>query len=126
MKDQLKGTKNIIDLSTAISWVQNWRNKLPTKDPKTTLPNLNGFVIPVVDITQIITDNPGIVSVRGYLGHDGIEYKLMIVGVDANGNDLIDQNTQTNPTLHNIYDFTRACPTICDVNSNLITLQPYK
>lgn len=41
----------------------------------------------------------------------------MIVAVDANGNDLIDEKSG----LY-IYDFTQACPNICDINSPLYNL----
>jgi hypothetical protein len=45
------------------------------------------------------------------------KYKLMIVGVDTNGNDLIDDAAG-----QYIYDFTTGCPKVCDVNSPLFRL----
>ena len=41
----------------------------------------------------------------------------MIVGVDSNGNDLINDEA-----VQHIYDFTTGCPKICDVNSPLFRL----
>ncbi len=115
MKDQLNDSVNTITLETAQSWVKGWRAHLPQVDSKT-FTTLNAFLIPTDDITDIINNNKGVVSVRAYLGYDGIEYKLMIVGVDANDNDLIDE------AGHHIYDFTKPCPVRCDVNSPLFKL----
>lgn len=57
-------------------------------------------------------------GIRAYNGinADG-DYKLMIVAVDAEGNDLIDEENG-----HYIYDFTQPCPKNCDLNSPLYTL----
>jgi hypothetical protein len=101
--------QNTITLQQAQKWAQNWRD-----NPS---PDVYAFLIPEIDITQVMQERQT-VNVRSYLGidEDG-KYKLMIVGVDSNGNDLIDDAAG-----QYIYDFTTGCPKICDVNSPLFTL----
>ncbi|MEW5675191.1 hypothetical protein ABGT15_02655 [Flavobacterium enshiense] len=97
---------NTITLETAQAWAQKWR-----ATPGATV---KAHLIPQIDITQLMNEE-GVVDVRAYIGIDETgENKLMLVGVDANGNDLIDDaNGQY------IYDFTRPCPDTCDVKSPL-------
>ena len=58
----------------------------------------------------------GVVDVRAYMGVDETgTQKLMFVGVDADGKDLIDDN-------HFIYDKTQPCPAKCDPSSVLFKL----
>jgi len=101
--------QNTITLQQAQKWAQNWRNN--------PCPDVYAFLIPEIDITQVMQETQT-VNVRSYLGidEDG-NYKLMIVGVDSSGNDLIDDAAG-----QYIYDFTTGCPKICDVNSPLFTL----
>ena len=102
--------KNTITLQQAQQWAAKWR-----LNPANTV---KAHLIPEIDITQLLTEN-GVANVRAYIGIDenGIN-KLMLVGVDANGNDMInDQKAQY------IYDFTVPCPTTCDINSPLYTLK---
>ena len=42
--------------------------------------------------------------------------KLVLVGVDASGKDLIDES-------HILTDLTQPCPSICDTNSPLFTIK---
>jgi hypothetical protein len=98
--------QDVITLTQAQTWAANWR-----KNPANTT---KAFLIPEVDFTQIIAAGKA-VNVRAYLGiDDNNENKLMLVGVDVNGNDLIDDKNG-----YYIYDFTESCPTVCDVNSPL-------
>jgi hypothetical protein len=102
-------SKNTITLATAQAWAKNWRAN----------PNnvIKAYLIPQDDITQLMAE-ADVQDVRAYCGIDGTgEYKLMLVGVDKNGNDLINEAVGAN-----IYDFTMPCPSICDVNSPLFTL----
>jgi hypothetical protein len=57
-----------------------------------------------------------VVSVRAYLGTDenGHE-KLIFVGVDINGKDLIDKN-------HFLTDKSKPCPPYCDVDASLLLI----
>ena len=55
-----------------------------------------------------------------YVGIDpesGLQ-KLMLVGVDAKGDDMIDAQKG-----YDIYDFTQPCPDKCDVKSPLFNLK---
>jgi len=102
---------NTIPLGQAQDWAAKWRS-----NPANTV---KAHLIPQADITQLYAKTD-VVDIRAYLGIDanGIQ-KLMLVGVDASGNDLIDSKTG-----HYIYDFTTPCPTMCSVRSPLFTLQP--
>lgn len=102
-------SQNTITLEQAQQWAKNWRDNPDTA--------VIAFFIPEVDLTQVIAERET-VNVRTYLGIDDLgNSKLMIVGVDANGNDLInDAKGQY------IYDFTVGCPQNCDVNSPLFNI----
>lgn len=102
---------NTITLAKAQKWATKYR-----LDPSNTI---KAYLIPEADIKQLYAKTD-VVDVRAYMGIDeeGIQ-KLMLVGVDATGNDLIDSKSG-----HYIYDFTAPCPTMCSVNSPLFTLIP--
>lgn len=95
--------ENVVPLEQAQLWVNNWKNA-PSINPL----SLRGFLIPEVDLTQVIAE-PGVVDVRGYLGikEDG-EFKFLICGVDEFGNDLVNYDAG-----HYVYDFTQPCPPTC-------------
>ena len=102
---------NTITLATAQNWAAKWQSNPDHK--------IKAFLIPKEDITQLF-EYEGVCDVRTYIGIDenGI-HKLMIVGTDAAGNDLIDdQNKQY------IYDFTQPCPPLCDSKSPLFNPKP--
>ncbi|WP_396145722.1 hypothetical protein [Flavobacterium sp.] len=101
--------ENTITLEQAQKWARNWRNNPNTK--------VIAFLIPEVDLTQVMAEK-NTVNIRTYLGiDDQNNSKLMIVGVDSNGKDLIDdKNGQY------IYDMTSACQPDCDVNSPLFNI----
>ena len=111
---------NTIPLATAQEWAKTWR-KLEGNYNKHH--ELKAFFIPGIDFEEMKKEI-GAVDVRGYLGvgddgsGDGIVEHLMLVGVDAQGNDMIDESEGWH-----IYDFTRPCPTTCDENSPLYTLK---
>ncbi|MBC8757366.1 hypothetical protein H2O64_22040 [Kordia sp. YSTF-M3] len=90
-----------IPLATAAIWAQNWRDRKVMQD-------VNGYLIPMGDITEAMLE-AGITNMRGYLGIDGEgENHLLIVAVDASGNDMIDEaNGQF------VYDHTLPCPQQC-------------
>lgn len=101
--------ENTITLEQAQKWAQNWINN-PNKD-------IRAFLIPEVDLTQAMAEEKT-VNVRSYLGiDDNGNCKLMIVGVDAEGKDLINDKAG-----QYIYDFTHGCPKKCDVDSPLFKL----
>lgn len=103
--------KNVIPLDEAQNWAKIYREKNPN--------SVIAYLVPGIDFTQLLQEKD-VVDIRAYVGIDpesGLQ-KLMLVGVDANGNDLINpENGQF------IYDFTRPCPNECAVNSPLFTLK---
>ncbi|TGD56650.1 hypothetical protein [Flavobacterium humi] len=103
--------ENVISLETAQEWAARWR-----MNPENTV---KAHLIPRVDINELLAEKY-VVDVRAYIGvdDDGVN-KLMLVGVDADGKDLINDSNQ-----QYIYDFTQPCPNTCDVDSPLYTLKP--
>jgi len=101
---------NEIDLSTAVDYTTAWRNALPQGDF-----NIKAWLISSDIFTSIISDsNPP--NIRAYIGVDGDgEYKLVIVGVDDSGNDILYSSSGDSA----IYDFTQPCPNTCDTDSPL-------
>jgi hypothetical protein len=104
---------NTIDLTTAIHWISTWRTNPDT--------GVKAFFIPKDDLTDLMNDTT-CVGVRAYLAfgnEDGLpaESKLLLVDVDDNGT-----STGADNLNNGIYDFTKPCPSNCDVNSPLYTL----
>lgn len=94
-----------ITLDEAKTWAKSWRSNPPKALAK-------GHLIQGEALTELL-GTAGVVNVRAYMGVDGTgTQKLMFVGVDASGNDLID-------ATHLIYDQTQPCPSCCDTNSPL-------
>ncbi len=95
----------VIPLDTAQTWVNRWREA--KKDQDWWNNHLfNAFLIPHQDLQGILDE--GATDARAYLGiDDQQQIKLILVGVDANGKDMIDRS-------HPVYDFTTPCPPICD------------
>lgn len=88
-----------ISLEQATSWIKSWNNDIPKEPAKAHLMEKQALL----DVMQ----PDDVVSVRAYLGtdDDGVQ-KLIFVGVDVNGNDLIDEN-------HFIVDRSKPCPPHC-------------
>ncbi|WP_395042722.1 hypothetical protein [Flavobacterium sp.] len=100
---------NVISLATAQKWAETWRAN-PDHVVK-------AFLIPEVDITELMAE-ADVQDARAYLGIDETgAHKLMLVGVDKNGKDLIDYENG----LY-IYDYTTTCPPDCDVSSPMYRL----
>lgn len=105
---------NRISLADAINWIRTWQSA-PVLDTK-------AFFIPKDDVTNLLRDDTCI-GVRAYLafgsdGRDPAEAKLLLVNVneDATGASI-------DVIMNGIYDFTKPCPSYCDVNSPLYTLR---
>lgn len=97
---------NVITLKQAQEWASKWRS-----NPENTV---KAHLIPEVDITELLAE-PGVEAVRAYIGIDENDVnKLMLVAVDADGNDMIDASKG-----QYIYDFTKPCPDTCDIKSPL-------
>lgn len=102
--------KNTITLQQAQQWATKWRS-----NPANTV---KAHLIPEIDITQLLAEE-GVANVRAYIGIDeNGTNKLMLVAVNADGNDMINEDLG-----QFIYDFTKPCPSICDVDSPLYTLK---
>ncbi|WP_298511758.1 hypothetical protein [uncultured Kordia sp.] len=98
---------NAIPLSTAEDWTKAWRNR-------TSIQDIDGFFIPMADINEARAEL-GIENMRGYLGIDGTGVcHLLLVGVDAKGNDMIDEAAG-----QFVYDYTKPCPQQCGNNNGL-------
>lgn len=105
-------SKNTISLKTAQEWSARWKEaqQASTEAPVT------AFLIPGIDITQVMHER-NVVDVRAYLGIDSENTeRLMIVGVDADGNDMIDETNG-----YYIYDFTTPCPPKCNEKAPFIS-----
>ncbi len=102
---------NTITLEKAKAWAAKWQSDAKNK--------IKAFLIPKEDITQLF-EYDGVCDVRTYFGIDeNGNQKLMIVGVDANGNDLTDYSRN-----QFIYDFALPCPDKCDTRSPLYNPKP--
>ncbi|UGS22923.1 hypothetical protein [Flavobacterium channae] len=94
-----------ITLDEAKEWTSSWRTNPPKDLAK-------GHLIPGDALRELLATD-GVVDVRAYMGVDSTgTQKLMFVGVDVNGNDMIDNNNL-------IYDSTKPCPPNCDPTSPL-------
>lgn len=102
-----------ISLSTAQKWVEAWSKKNISGE------NFIASLIPMYDANQIIAE--GAVNLRGYNGYDeeaGL-YKLILVGVDEKGNDIISTANPDREDGSGIYDLTLPCPNTCSTTSPL-------
>ncbi len=109
-KPQLVGgpvtAKDTISLDTAVAWAKRWENTITS----TSMANVQGYTLPIIDLQQVV--NAGADSARFYLGQEySGEYKLMLVGVNSKGEDMI--NKDPNTPLDRIYDLSNPCPPDC-------------
>ncbi|MBL4708697.1 MAG: hypothetical protein JKY48_09700 [Flavobacteriales bacterium] len=96
---------DVLPKADAIQYATNWQAGHLIK----------GFVVPLNDFKKI-TEEQGVENARIYMGiHEG-EEKLMMVGVNSAGEDMIDYEGE--PKQY-IYDFTTPCPKMCDESSPL-------
>ncbi len=111
--------KNTISLSTAKKWAKKWRKEEGTYNKHH---ECKAFNIPLIDLKEVLGET-GVVSVRAYLGIDDNDVeKLMFVGVDKNGKDMLPKKSEgleNSEEGDDIYDFTEPCPDLCDDESPL-------
>lgn len=104
---------NTITLEQAQTWRSNWKT---SNKAWMAANNLQGFLVPGDDLSQIIGEEG--VNCRIYLGltEEGLggEAKVMMVAVDANGKDMIDAENGLF-----IYDDTVGIPPSGDPTSPL-------
>lgn len=116
-----------IPLSQAEVYTQNWRDF----NGSTTVNGVplssylaNAFTFDLQDIYDLMSES-GITNVRFYFGYDSnepapglpIPMKVMLVGVDAEGKDMI--YPAESSSASGIYDFAIPCPSVCDTSSPL-------
>ena len=104
---------NTITLEKAQDWAARWKGQEGDYNKHH---NLKAFWVPGVDFVQLLKET-GAVDVRAYLGVDENEVeKLMIVGVDEDGNDMINDEAGWY-----IYDFSEPCPNKCNTKAPFIS-----
>ena len=117
--------RNTISLAIAKEWAKEWRDDEASYNKYY---QCRAFNIPKKDLIEVLAED--VASIRAYIGVEKIEVKgkqtiftekLMIVGVDKNGKDMI--SSSDGLTLDDdggdIYDFTDPCPDACDEGSPL-------
>jgi len=109
---------NTISLKIARSWAKTWRKEEATYNKHH---KCRAFNIPKIDLQEVLAED-GVASIRAYLGVNAKgEEKLMIVGVNAQGKDMITvgSNGELEDGGGDIFDFTDPCPRRCDPDSPL-------
>ncbi len=101
--------RNTITLSEAQNWAQRWNTeKISFFEEK----ELKAFKI-LGSVIKDVTYPTKVVDIRTYFGLDeNLKPHLIIVGVDENGDDLIDENNG-----YYIYNFAGSCPINCSNSS---------
>lgn len=117
---------NKISLKTAQKWAKEWRDDEASYNKYF---ECRAFTIPLIDLKEVLGE--GATSARAYLGvkktkdketgEYHFEEKLMFVGVDENGKDMISSKDGEvlDPENDGIYDATKPCPDLCDNSSPL-------
>lgn len=115
----LNKEQSTISLEQAQNWITRWKEG---QIKNNIVYSIKAFLIPGIDLKEVLAEE-GVQDVRSYIGVD--EYNkphLLIVGVDAKGNDMINKEEAVNLKKGwYIYDFTVPCPNTCDVNSPLFS-----
>lgn len=106
--------KNAVTLEQAQRWIANWKN-----DQNIKRSSVKAYLIPHQDITDIQKEK-GWVNYRAYNAiTDEGEFKLLIVGVDKDGNDIVHYSKSDElggAEDDFVYDLTRPCPSYCSEN----------
>lgn len=108
-----------IPLTEAQGLIRNYKDFIAANS----IPNpVYAFLIVHADIMQALeldgTPGASFERFRGYMGVDdpsGSGWRLLVVPVDANGDDVIPY--KAGQAI--VYDFNLPCPATCDVNSPL-------
>ena len=101
----------LIPLQTAIDWTTAWRAVNANA--------IKAYTISSQEINDIMAET-GAVSIRLYFGLDNGVQKLVLVGVDATGKDIINPVVK-GQVVSGTYDFVNPCPPTCDATSPLMT-----
>ena len=122
----MSSKKNTISLKTAKKWAKEWRDDESSYNK---YHECKAFNIPKIDLIEVLAED-GIESVRAYIGVEKtiiegkqpvFQEKLMIVGVDKDGKDMIttlkEDPEVLDPLKGSVFDFTSSCPDLCDDDS---------
>ena len=101
----------LIPLQTAVDWTTNWRSTFPS--------SVKAFKINLDEVNDMLKE-VGTNSIRLYFGIDGGVEKLVLVAVNAAGQDIINP-TVDGDKISGTYDFCQPCPPTCDTSSPLLT-----
>jgi poly(3-hydroxybutyrate) depolymerase len=106
-----------ISLSQGRDWVAAYRKGANDKQPSSLAYYLGDQAI------KQALDQPGCVGIRFYNATepDG-EQTLVLVGVDANGHDILPRQDQQGKTIYadgKLIDSSAKCPTVCDETTPL-------
>ena len=101
--------QDTISVDTFDTWRENWMlNGAAWLDTA----ELEAFLMPLDDLAQTLNE-PGVADSRFYLGlaqtESGQVAKLMVVGVDAKGGDMVDYDRGDY-----VYDLSQSCPPLCN------------
>lgn len=96
--------KHAVLFEDAVEWINNWQTRTDITGTE-----IKAYLIPPKDVYDIFTKDPNVKDLRGYNAiNNNKEFKFLIVGVDENGNDIVDYNNGSY-----IYDMTTPCPSVC-------------
>ncbi|MCC3217133.1 hypothetical protein LIV57_17835 [Chryseobacterium sp. X308] len=96
--------KHAVLLDDAKKWISNWQN---TEIIDGT--SIRAHLIPAKDVHDIFINDKGFERYRGYNAiTDEGEFKFLLVGVDADNNDIVDYDKG-----YYVYDMTTPCPSVC-------------
>jgi hypothetical protein len=96
--------KHAVSLENAKNWIRNWQERTEIGGNE-----IKAHMIPSKDAFDIFYNDKGFENYRGYNAiTDQGEFKFLMVGVDADGNDIVDYDRG-----YYIYDMTTPCPSVC-------------
>jgi hypothetical protein len=113
----------MVPFPLAQTWTFAWQQQTTQQ---INMSNIKSFRFDKVDFEQVLNKS-GVQYVRIYPALKSIQnpqnpdYSLLVVGVDSNGNDIIDTNPQSSDS--GIYDFAFPCPNTCGNSPLLYTPQ---
>lgn len=99
----------LIPLQTAENWTAAWQAANPN--------SIKAFKIDIAEVNDMLQE-AGTTSIRLYFGLDAGVEKLVLVAVNANGQDIINP-TVGGKVISGTYDFCEPCPPTCDPSSPL-------
>lgn len=113
----------------AEEWTANYRQQPLTDTGPGAAKRINAYYLSNQLLTEI-QGQQGCVGLRFYMGLDkpkagenkAAEYQIMVVGVDANGRDMVPRPGNNGEVLYDgglVGDGAQKCPNVCDSTSPL-------